>query len=111
MSHWALYNSRQSTRPIRELCRQAMALTGPGAGRTAVDLGCGAGRETAALLAAGWRVVAHDSEPGTQLRISRTVGGTHERLRVRVCGFEDLSELPPADLIYAGYSLPHQSST
>ncbi|MEU4693092.1 class I SAM-dependent methyltransferase [Actinoplanes sp. NPDC023714] len=79
--------------------------------RVAVDLGCGAGRETAALLTDGWRVFAHDSEPGTELRLLRTLGGRHPALTVRVCAFEDLSELPAADLIYAGYSLPYQTRT
>jgi trans-aconitate methyltransferase len=106
--HWAIYNSRQAGRPVRELCRRVMSLTGPGEGRTAIDLGCGAGRETAALLADGWRVLAHDSEPGTELRLLRTVGGKHPALTVRVCAFKDLSKLPSADLIYAGFSLPFQ---
>ncbi|WP_229076080.1 trans-aconitate 2-methyltransferase [Actinoplanes sp. DH11] len=106
--HWAEYLSRQGERPIRELCRRAMTLAGPGAGRTAIDLGCGAGRETKALLDDGWRVLAHDSEPGTEPRLLRAVGGRHEALGVRVCAFENLTTLPGADLIHASYSLPYQ---
>ncbi|BBH65886.1 methyltransferase [Actinoplanes sp. OR16] len=128
--HWAAYNSRQFGRPVRELCLRAMALADrpsdadagslrPAAGtehrsageRVAVDLGCGAGRETAALLSEGWSVLAHDSEPDTEARILRTVGGIHSALTVRVCAFEELSPLPDADLVYAGYSLPFQTRT
>jgi trans-aconitate methyltransferase len=108
-THWAAYNARQSGRPVRDLCRRAMALTGPGAGRTAIDLGCGAGVETRALLDAGWRVLAIDGEPGTEARLLRTIGGRHERLTVRVENFADLTALPPADLLYSGYALPYQS--
>ncbi|MEU4422722.1 class I SAM-dependent methyltransferase [Actinoplanes sp. NPDC024001] len=107
-AHWAGYNARQSTRAVRELCRRAMSLAGPGAGRTAIDLGCGAGRETRALLDDGWHVLAIDSEPGTEARLLRTVGGRHPALTVRTCGFENVSELPGADLVYAGYALPFQ---
>jgi trans-aconitate methyltransferase len=101
--HWADYNARQTGRPVRDLCRRALEITGPGAGRTAVDLGCGAGRETHALLDAGWQVLAIDSEAGTAARL-----GAHPALTVRTCAFEDLSGLPGADLVHAGYALPHQ---
>ncbi|MEV6299136.1 class I SAM-dependent methyltransferase [Actinoplanes sp. NPDC051861] len=104
--HWAEYNARQATRDIRPLCRRAMDLAGSGAGRTAIDLGCGGGRETRALLEAGWRVTAVDNEPGTQARLLRTVGGIHAALTVRVEAFAKVKDLPPADLVYAGYSLP-----
>src|SRR5688500_4932830 len=94
--HWARYNSGQTTRPVRDLCRRAMTLAGPGNGRTAIDLGCGAGRETRALLDAGWRVLAIDNEPGTEALLLRAIGGRHPALTVRTSGFEDLSSLPEA---------------
>ncbi|GIF09397.1 class I SAM-dependent methyltransferase [Actinoplanes siamensis] len=102
--HWARYNAEQGDRDVRGNCRRAMALAGPGAGRTAVDLGCGAGRETRALLEAGWRVTAYDNEP-TMLS---AVDPTDPALTARLLGFEEITELPPADLIYAGYALPFQ---
>ena len=108
-AHWAAYNARQTGRPVRDLCRRAMELAGPGAGRTAIDLGCGAGVETRALLDAGWRVLAIDGEPGTEARLLRTIGGRHARLTVRTVNFADLNGLPPADLIYSGYALPYQT--
>ena len=107
-AHWAAYNARQPGRPVRDLCRRAMALAGPGAGRTAIDLGCGAGVETRALLDDGWRVLAIDGEPGTEARLLRTIGGRHDRVTVRVENFADLTTMPPADLVYSGYALPYQ---
>ncbi|BEL10136.1 class I SAM-dependent methyltransferase [Actinoplanes sichuanensis] len=107
--HWANYNSRQAARPIRESCQRVLALAGPGAGRTAVDLGCGAGRETRAFLDAGWRVLALDGEPGTEARLLRTIGGRHAALTIKTSRFQDLYDLPPADLVHAGYSLPFQT--
>ncbi|MHA7135447.1 class I SAM-dependent methyltransferase [Oerskovia turbata] len=135
--HWSVYNAAQPGRDVRDLCREVLSLAGPGAGRQAVDLGCGAGVETAALLGAGWRVHAIDGEPTTPDLVRATVGGTAgaggrrgeagaggvggpadtsaagratgDRLSVAVVPFADLTDLPPADLLYAGYSLPYAS--
>ncbi|MFI1993135.1 class I SAM-dependent methyltransferase [Actinoplanes sp. NPDC020271] len=102
--HWTAYNAAQVTRDVRATCRRAMDLAGPGAGRTAVDLGCGAGRETRALLEAGWRVAAYDSEPAMLAGVDRS----HPSLTAHRLGFQQITELPEADLIYAGYALPYQ---
>ncbi len=102
--HWARYNARQADREVRATCRHAMELAGPGASRAAVDLGCGAGRETRALLEAGWQVTAYDSEPTMLSAVDRA----HPSLTAHRLGFEEIAELPPADLIYAGYALPFQ---
>ncbi len=104
-SHWARYNADQTTRAVRETCRRAMALAGPGSGRTAVDLGCGAGRETRALLDDGWHVVAYDSEPTLLAAVDRA----HPALTAHTLSFEDIPALPAADLIHAAYALPFQS--
>ncbi|MHA7222896.1 class I SAM-dependent methyltransferase [Arthrobacter sp. RHLT1-20] len=104
---WADYNAAQATRPVRSLCLDAMALAGPGTGRLAIDLGCGAGKETLALLENGWRVYAVDSLPDTRERLLRIApADTDGRLSIEVRAFQDLRALPPADLIFAGYSLP-----
>jgi trans-aconitate methyltransferase len=107
-AHWATYNARQRHRPVRALLVELIELAGPGNGRTAIDLGCGAGLETRALLDAGWRVLAIDGEPGTLDRLLRTIGGVHPGLTTDVRHFDELTELPLADLLYAGYSLPYQ---
>ena len=98
-AHWTEYNCRQPDREVRPLCREVLDLAGPAAGRTAVDLGCGSGTESRALRDAGWRVHAIDRSP--QLVPA-------EGLTVQAASFAELTGLPPADLIYAGYSLPYQ---
>ena len=103
---WADYNAAQADRPVRSLCLDAMALAGPRTGRQATDLGCGAGKETLALLNAGWRVHAVDSLPDTRERLLGIAPAADGRLTVEVRAFEDLRTLPPSDLIFAGYSLP-----
>ena len=61
--HWSSYNEAVRTRGVRQLCTDLLRLAGAGEGRRAVDLGCGTGTETKALLDAGWNVVAIDSAP------------------------------------------------
>jgi len=69
-----------------------------------VDLGCGQGRDTLAMLARGWRVLAIDAEPDAIERL-RARAGDEPRLQTRVASFVD-TEWPPADLVNAGYALP-----
>ncbi|WP_062077211.1 class I SAM-dependent methyltransferase [Demequina globuliformis] len=105
---WSAYNAGQVQRETpRPLWSVASRLAGPGLGRVALDLGAGAGVESAAFVEAGWRVHAYDSD-GTGLAALR------ERLppEARDCVVThevDLASapaLPLADLIYAGYTLP-----
>ncbi|HEX9230210.1 MAG TPA: methyltransferase domain-containing protein [Arthrobacter sp.] len=103
---WADYNAAQADRPVRSLCLDAMALAGPGDGRRAIDLGCGAGKETLALLNDGWNVHAVDSLPDTRERLRGIAPDADGRLSIEVRAFQELRVLPPADLIFAGYSLP-----
>ena len=72
----------------------------------AVDLGCGAGRDTLALLAAGWRVHALDCQTEALTRLDALVPA---ELRDRLTLAEERLEvaaLPPADLVNASFALP-----
>ena len=104
-AHWAAYNAQQHDRPVRPLCQEVLDLAGPADGRSAVDLGSGAGRETRALLGAGWQVHAVDGEPGVTAALADV---DDKRLTIEVTHFGQLQALPPTDLVYAGYSLPYQ---
>jgi len=105
-AHWAAYNARQQDRAVRLLCQEVLAAAGAGARRTAIDVGCGVGVETRAMLTSGWRVPALDGEPGTRDRVLATTQGTaQEVLTIETIHFPDLIALPVADLVYAGYSL------
>lgn len=107
---WARYYQAVQGREPRALFRAALAaFEADGfdpSGCQAVDLGCGDGTETLALLARGWRVLAIDREPAA---IARVLAAVPEQARLRletqVAAFAD-ALLPPADLVYAGLSLP-----
>lgn len=106
---WEPFYTATAGSPVRALCLQAIEAAGEPRGRLAVDLGAGAGRESAALLAAGWRVLALDGAPGAHLRIEASVPPAHrDRLTVVEQSFAALDELPRAGLVYAGYALPFQ---
>jgi SAM-dependent methyltransferase len=74
--------------------------------RFAIDLGCGAGNDTLALLSAGWRVLAIDREQEAIDRVlSRTPPSDLSRLECLVASFAE-AQLPACDLLNASFSLP-----
>ena len=70
---------------------------------SAVDLGCGAGIDTLAMLDRGWTVLAIDAEPEAIERMRRRAGD-NPALDTQLSPMEDV-DLPPADLVWASYSL------
>ena len=79
--------------------------TSPGS-RLAIDLGCGDGTETIALLAHDWNVLAIDGESAAIKRLlDKLPANRHPHLETWVARFEEIT-LPPADLIHASFSLP-----
>ena len=77
-----------------------------GQGRLAVDLGCGNGVESKALLDRGWRVLAIDSEPSAiEVTRARAAGDEADRLTTLVSRFAGV-DLPEVDLVFAQLSLP-----
>jgi tellurite methyltransferase len=105
---WSAYNATQVDRPSRPLARTLLEHAGRGDGRLALDLGFGAGVETALLLGSGWRVLAIDGDPaaGESLR-SRLPAWQVARLDVRNRSFAALDPLPTVDLVHAAWSLPY----
>lgn len=105
-SRWGGYHARGRERGPRSLLLRACDLLGAGGGRTAVDLGCGSGTDTLALLERGWAVTAVDrDEAGLGLLRKRVPEESAGQLTITCGGFADV-ELPTAALVHAGFSLP-----
>lgn len=107
---WARYYQAVQGREPRALFLAALtAFDADGfdpEGAQAVDLGCGDGTETMALLVRGWRVLAVDREPAAIERVLAAVPDVAKpKLETQVASFEEV-RLPPADFVYAGLSLP-----
>lgn len=117
-THWPEYYAVTVDRPAWDTVTRAADLfeaedgeTAEGADarrhqpRLAVDLGCGAGRDTRELLRRGWGVVAVDSEADA---IAAVRGATPEedlpRLETAVADI-GMVVIPPCDLVVASVSL------
>ena len=104
---WAAYYRHTLGRVPRPLFVKGMAAVdaaGVAPGQ-AVEIGFGDGTETLALLDAGWRVLAVDqAHQAEEVLRPRVPEGAVERLEVRIASAAGL-ELPPFDLIYAGFAL------
>jgi tellurite methyltransferase len=99
---WTDYYEDQGEREPRELLLEVLA-TFPAPG-DAVDLGCGQGIDTVAMLDRGWRVLAIDAEPeGIRRLEARLTPERAERCTVRLATIED-AELPEVDLVHAAWS-------
>jgi trans-aconitate methyltransferase len=102
---WAhYYEYAAAGRTLRDLFVSAMERwSGPPG--VALDLGCGDGTETLALLEAGWTVHAVDSSPEGIERTTGLASAHADRLTTHLVRLEDFS--PPAvDLLYSGWTLP-----
>jgi SAM-dependent methyltransferase len=105
---WAAFAAATAGRGPLEYFQSAMEFVdgNRGAGRQAIDLGCGGGADTRALLARGWRVLAVDAEPGADRLVSTGLTDSRrELLDISIGRFHEVA-LPPADLVYAQFSLP-----
>jgi trans-aconitate methyltransferase len=102
---WAGYYRWNAGRAVRPLLARALTTYGEvSAGATALDLGCGAGVETRALLDAGFEVTAVDASVES-LAIVDTYPEAGTRLTTVQAPMQDLA-LPTADLLYSGFALP-----
>lgn len=105
--HWHRYNLAQHARAEpRALLITALEHAGPGAGRVAVELGAGAGGDSRALLAAGWRVHAYDADvTGLDWLRGHVSDAEAGRLDTTVVDLATIDRLPAADLIYSAFTL------
>jgi tellurite methyltransferase len=105
MSYWSsYYDAARDNTPRPTLIAALNSLNGPPG--FAIDLGCGAGTDTLALLTQGWRVQAIDAEEDALLRLERRVpAAMRDRLRLTLSRFETL-DLPKANLVNASFALP-----
>lgn len=107
-SGWAAYYQATLGREPRPLFVKGMAAleaasVSPG---QAIEIGFGDGRETLALLHVGWRVLAIDSSPSAADVLRPQVPeSAAARLTIESAPAESV-DLPPFDLLYAGYALP-----
>ena len=106
-SDWRDYYDRTAGQPPRRTLLTALERFGAEAtGRSAVDLGCGDGRDTIELLRRGWRVLAIDAEPAAIARLQgRSDLPADATLETRCARFEDAT-WPTSDLINASFALP-----
>ena len=75
-------------------------------GGIAVDLGCGAGRDTAELLRRGFRVRAIDPEPDAIAALTARTDLPHRELLDPVCARMEDADWPECDLVNASFALP-----
>ncbi len=103
---WPGYFKAVAGKEPRETLVKALELSdAPG---LAIDLGCGEGRDTVALLARGWRVLAidgHEMALDLTAHHPRLPAGARQRVELRLAEMETV-ELPPCDLLNASFSLP-----
>jgi len=106
---WREYYEATEGRSLRPLFVDAAAFASSSTddrAPVAVDLGCGDGTETRALLAQGWTVVAVDGAPEAIARLQASLPAEHAARLTAVVGRFHEVELPDADFVFAGLSLP-----
>jgi SAM-dependent methyltransferase len=104
MSEWTAYYDANTAREPRPMLLAVLDAFEPMRGE-AVDLGCGQGVDTLALLERGWTVLAIDAEEEAIARVAARVPALLEpRLRTLLSSMEDV-ELPQVDLVWASFSL------
>ncbi len=101
---WKAYYDAVADRPPRKTILTALAaFDEPG---MAIDLGCGDGRDTVAILRQNWTVLAIDKEPDAISRLLSRPQIDTKQLTTKIISFEELQLPQKVDLINASFCLP-----
>ncbi|TFD79450.1 class I SAM-dependent methyltransferase [Cryobacterium fucosi] len=104
---WTAFYDAQAGRAVRSVLLDTLRLRGDAAPGIALDLGSGAGVETRHLLSLGWQVHAYDADPVARTRLMDDLAPDDlARLDFTQARFEEIADLPDADLVYSGFALP-----
>ena len=96
------YNITKNSRPHANVVNFLKLNIDP---TTAIDLGCGAGRDTIALLKYNWNVLAIDKEDTEAIIKEQLTKEEQRRFKFLETVFGKMN-LPKANLIVANFSLP-----
>jgi tellurite methyltransferase len=101
------YYQKSGSRPRSSLLRALQYFEEhPPAVKKALDLGCGNGRDTFALLEAGWEVMAIDVSQEAIAHIQANIDPAQADQLTLVCGSFEQTPWEEYSLINAGFSLP-----
>ncbi len=103
-SDWGAFARATAGRGLRPLLAEALGFL-PGAPGRALDLGCGAGNDTLALLEGGWTVTALDGS-AEALAVLRARAEAHAARLTLIEGPFTAVPDGPFELVYASLSLP-----
>ena len=101
---WKAYYDAVADRPPRKTILTALdAFKKPG---MAIDLGCGDGRDTIAILERNWQVLAIDRESEAITRLLARFDFNPQQLTTQIVSFEQLQLPKQVNLINASFCLP-----
>ncbi len=99
-----IFYQKTQNAPPHENIKKFINLINPTPG-TAIDLGCGAGRDTIYLLKNNWKVIAIDNQNTQNIIKEQLTPKELQRFKFILQDFQNL-KLDPNNLIIANYSIP-----